>query len=229
MKKIILLTLLTIVGVLGASQTVLADSPTLSISPATLNVASGTLFNVSAQLNASGNKICVVMGTVNFNGLTCQNITVANGLMAQSSPTCSNPSFTIGIPKCTTVSQNIFSMSVKGSQADTGILTFTGLKIIGVGNNVASVWYGGAYNITAVAQPKQQPVTQVTQPAPQPEQQVTTPVQETAPAENIPTGVGAAALAQKVPMSWIDYIAIILVILIVVYGIYYFFAKRKKK
>jgi len=232
MKKIILLTLLTIVGIMGMSQVVLADNPTLSISPATLNSTVGASFNVSAQVNPESNQVCAVRGTIVFNGLTCQSITVATGLMAVTAPTCEAPSFLIGISKCTTASQNIFSMSVKGNQAGLSTLSFTGLRIMGAGTGVSSVWYGGAYNIVAVAitQPvpeaTQQPTAQVTQPTPT---EVTTPAQQqTTPANNIPTGVAAAGLANSGASQWFNWILIILVIFIVIYAIYYF-VKRKKK
>ncbi len=103
------------------------------------------------------------MGAVNFNGLACQSINVAtSGIIATTPPTCANPSFVIAIPKCTTASQDLFSMSIKGNQVGQAYLYFTGLKAVGVsGNtasNVASVWEGGSYNILATtAQPTQQP------------------------------------------------------------------------
>ena len=237
MKKIILLALLTIVGVLGVSQMVLADSPVLSIVPDTLNNTVGVPFNVSAQINPAGSKVCAVRGTIAFSGLTCQNITVASGLIAATAPTCANPNFLIGIPKCTTIPQNIFSMSIKANQAGLSTLSFTGLRIMGAGAGVSSVWYGGAYNIASTIQPvTQQPTTQVTQPTitqtTTTPTEVTTPAQQTTPENNIPTGVvpaaGAAALSNSVPMSWFSWILIIVVILIIIYAIYWLVTRKKK-
>ena len=238
MKKTILLALLAIVGILGAGQMVLADSPTLSISPESANSTVGVPFNVSVKINSANNKVCAVRGTVIFNGLACQNINVAGGLIALTAPTCASPSFIIGIPKCTTTSQDILSMSVKGSRAGLSTLAFDGVRIMGAGTGVSSVWYGGAYNIAATAQTTtstttttttQQPAEQVVRPTQQTTQtEVTTPAQQTAPVNNIPTGVAAAGLMNSGASQWFNWILIIAIICVVIYAIYYF-ATRKKK
>ena len=228
MKKIILLTLLTIVGVLGTSQMVLADSAVLSALPASANSTVGTPFNVSVQINPANNEVCVVKGTLSFSNLTCKSITVASGLMTAVAPTCASPSFTIGIPKCSTASQSILSASVAGTQAGQGSLSFAGIKVVGVGVVVPSGLQGGTYNITAVQTTT--PKTTVTQPTQQPTtQQVTTPAQQTTPNNGIPANVGAAALANTGASQWFNWLAIILIILIIIYVIYYFVTRNKKK
>jgi len=230
MKKIILLSLIA-VGIIFAGQVVLADSAVLSVSPATATKNVGATFSTSVQLDPAGNKVCVVSGTLNFSNLTCQNITVVSGLMAQTAPTCDNPSFTLGIPKCATVAQNLFSVSVAGADVGQAGLSLTGVKVIGAGTIVASNLQGGAYNITAIViKPKvTTPVsttTTVTQPA---TQQVTTPTQQTTPTTTIPANAGTGALANTGASQWFNWILIIVVILIVIYAIYYFTTKRKKK
>ena len=235
-KKIILLSLLTLVGLFGAGQIVLAENPTLSVSPATLNAAINTPFNASVQLNPANNKVCVVIGTINLDGLVCQNITVATGLMASTVPTCTNPSFIIGIPKCTTVSQNILSVSVKGNRVGRSELSFTGLKIIGSGSNISSAWYGGAYNITTT-QPTpivtQQPITQTIQPVEQATPKVIAQGQETPSADDIPTGIGAegqqASLATASSPKTIAIIIGILIAIVAIGGGWYMLNKKKKK
>jgi len=230
-KKIILLALLTVVGVFGASQMVLAADPVLSISPATLNSTVNSTFNVSVQLNPENNKVCVVTGTINFAGLSCQNITVASGLMAATAPTCASPSFIIGIPQCTTVSQNIFTMSVRGNQVGQSRLSFAGLKIIGAGSNISSIWNGGLYNIVAVNQPVPEVTTQPTTPANT--NQEVTPEPETITENDIPTGIGAegqqASLATASSSKTITIIIVILLAIAVVGGGWYMLSKRKKK
>ena len=228
MKKIILLSLLTIVGVLGLAQLAYADNSVLSAVPASLNSAVGAPFNVSVQLNPVGNKICVVKGTISFINLSCQNITLANGVMAQSSPTCANPSFLVGIPKCTTSMQNIFSVSVKGTQVGQASLSFPEIKVVGVGVDVPSIWQGGSYNITAA-----QPITSATNSgnniAQQSNQEALPTAQQTNSGNNNAlANIGAASLLTA-GSRWFKYLAILFVVLIVGYIIYWFFIAKKKK
>ncbi len=232
-KKIILLTLLTIVGIMGISQVALADNPTLSILPATINSTVGTPFNASVQLNPAGNQVCVVKGTINLDGLACQSVTVASGLMTAVSPTCANPSFSIGIPKCTTVAQNILSISVLGTKDGQASLSITGAKVAGVGTYLTFNSQSGTYNITPAkaTTPKTTSKTTTTQTVTQPTttQPVTTPAQTTTPNSGIPANAGAAALANSgVSSTWFIWILIIVVILAVIYAIYYLITRKKK-
>lgn len=234
MKKIIILSLLAIVGVLGAGQMVSAVSPVLSASPATANSVVGTPFNVSVQVNPENNKVCAVRGTIAFNGLDCQNITVASGVMAVTTPTCANPTFLVGITKCTTSVQNLFSVSVKGTKVGTSTLSFTAVRIMGAGDGVSSVWQGGAYSITAVSKPvpeaTQSATTAVVKSTPTTTvaTEVTAPVDQTNLNNVIPAGVGAAALSEA-GTKWYNYFLIALIIAVIVYGIYFTITKRKKK
>ncbi len=232
MKKITLLALLTIVGILGVGQMVFAASSTLSALPASLNSIVGTPFNVSVQLNPAGNKICVVKGTISLNNLTCQNITVASGIWSPVSPTCTNPKFILGIPKCTTAVQNILSVSVKGAQVGQGKLSFTEVKGIGTGAAVTLASQDGAYNITPVqattpiTTPTANTTQKTTQPTQQPTtQQVTTPVQQTSQG---PSTTGQqASLATTSPAKTIIIIGIVLLIIIIIGGLWYFINKKK--
>jgi hypothetical protein len=239
MKKILLISFLVICSVIAFSHTAYATDSSLSTSPSTLNATVGVPFDISIQLNPADSKVCVVMGTINFNGLSCQNITIASGLMGQTVPTCASPNFIVGIPKCTDVSQNLFSISVKGSQQGQSTLSFTGIKVIGAGSNVSSIWQGGAYNIVAlktitpIATEKDKNSVET--------QEVQTSVDQTALVKNIPTGVGAeagaaslvnsgaAALADSGKSPWFIWILMISTVLIIIYAIYYFVTRKKKQ
>jgi len=150
MKKIILTSIIVIVGLLAMGQVAFAASAVLSVLPSATSSIVGTSFNVSAQINPAGNNVCVIKGTINFDNLSCQNITLASGLMAQTVPTCVAPNFMIGIPKCASASQNLFSVSVKGSEAGQASLSFSGVKVIGAGTDVVFSSQSGTYNIVAV-------------------------------------------------------------------------------
>jgi len=213
---------------------VLADNAVLSVLPASSNNTLGAPFDVSVQLNPAGNKVCVVSGTLNFNNLTCQNIALASGLMAQVSPTCASPSFTLGIPKCTTAAQNLFSVSVVGANVGQASLSLTGAKIIGIGAIVASGLQNGAYNITAVkaavakTTPKPAVETAPTVAVQNSNQQT---VQQTASENNnIPADARTAGLATTGSgfMNYLWIILIIIVVLLVIYGIYYMTKKKNK-
>ncbi len=243
MNKIILLSLVAIIG-LGLGQSVLADSSVLSVLPATLNSAVGTTFNASVQLNPANNKVCVVKGTLSFTNLICQSISVASGLAVQTAPTCASPNFILGIPKCTTAVQNIISTSVKGTGAGQANLSVTGVKVIGVGVNVASAAQGGTYSITSVpapvvtpkvtpkvtVTPQPVPVTQPAQLSQQTVQPVVTPVSQptTTSNRNIAANGGPAGFAAIAsPYFWP--LVIILIILGLGYGVYYILRKKPKK
>jgi hypothetical protein len=230
--KIILLSVLVLINVVAFGQMALAADPVLFISPATLNSTVGTSFNVVAQVNPLSNSVCAVRGTIVFNGLACQNITVASGLMAAIAPTCANPNFLIGIPKCTTAAQNIFSMSVRGNQAGPSSLAFSEVRIMGAGTGVSSIWNGGAYSITAVPATPETPVTSETPTeeivTAEETQEVLTPAEQTTPENNIPTGVGVAGLSAITGSIYFWPLFSIFVILIIGYGIYYLIKKRKR-
>ncbi len=223
MKKIKLISLFAAIGMFGISQIAFAANSILSVSPASLDNTVGKAFNISVQLDPASNKVCVVKGTLNLDNLSCQNITVADGLMIQTNPTCSNPSFTVGIPKCSTAVANILSVSVKGTQAGQSNLSVTGTKVIGVGVDVPFTLQSGVYQIAAVPTTNTQTTTVV-----QPTQK---PVQQIATTTNTNSNVNLAAtvgLTDSASNGWMNYLVIVLVILIVIYGIYNF-AKRKKQ
>lgn len=169
MKKIILISAFVVLGFLVLGQAVYAANSTLSVLPASLDSAVGKVFNVFVQMDPAGNKICVVKGALSFDNLSCQSITVSNAVMAQTAPTCANPSFLLGIPKCVITDQNILSVSVKGDNAGTGRVSLSGVKIIGIGTDVSSNLQNGAYNITEIQTqtPAPQPAPKVAQTAPQ--------------------------------------------------------------
>jgi hypothetical protein len=237
MKKIILFAVSAILGVLFVGQNVYADSAVMSVLPATASKNAGTAFNISVNLDPQGNKICVVKGTLIFDNLTCKSIAVASGLMVQASPTCDSPSFTFGIPKCTTDAQDLMTISVKGISTGQSGASFASIKIIGVGALVPSTSQGGMYNITdAEIRPATTPAPAVAPVVPplaqkveQPSetQQTQTPVEQVTPKGNLLTTAGPASLS-SIASNYAWPLLVVLIIIAAVYGIYYLL-KRKKK
>jgi len=152
-KTKIILSVVIFLSVIGFVGTVDAAGASLYVSPAALTKTAGNAFSVSVGLNASGNKVCAVEGTLVFNNLTCQSIAVASDVMAQSSPTCSNPYFLIGIPNCTTSDKALLTVSVKAGSAGTASISPAGVDIIGEGASVGSTSTSGNYTINAIPKP----------------------------------------------------------------------------
>ena len=224
-----------LLSVFSFAVTAQAAGDSLYVSPAVSTVNAGGNITVSVVAGTSGDKICAVQGTIVFNNLTCQSITTASGLLVQTSPTCSSPSFVLAIPKCTTTDATLFTVSSKAGNAGTASISFSGVKLAGVGVIVGTASEGGNYTVNAlpVAQPK--PIaTQKTTIKPSASttvtSTVTTPVQQTVPENNLQANVGAAALAGA-GSKWMSFFWIILLIVIVVgiiYGIYYLVSRKKK-
>jgi hypothetical protein len=242
MKKILFSALLTVVGILGASQLVYADSSILAVSPSSGTKTVGSSFNVSVRLNPSSNDVCLASGTLSFGNLTCQNITLAGGVMAQQAPTCADPTFDLGIPDCTTAAQNLFSVSAAGKKAGKASLSIAGIENIGpTGADVPSGATNGAYTIVAakasttpntvppVTTPPPSLVGQVT-PPPTPPPPVTTPTPPPTPQVNGNTSASGqqASLATASPTKTIVISVIVLLVIIIVGGTWYALTKRKK-
>ncbi len=161
-KTKIILSAIIFLSVVGFVGTVDAASSSLYISPATLTKTAGNIFSVSVGVDAVGSKVCAVEGTLAFNNLSCQSITVtvADDVKIQSSPTCSNPYFLIGIQNCTTTNRVLLTASVKAGNAGVASISFSNVDIIGEGVSVGSASTSSSYTIntlsvTSTPQPEQ--------------------------------------------------------------------------
>jgi len=159
-KIIILVSLISTLGIFGISEA--ASGIYLSASPSSLTKNVGNSFNVSVNLKTDGTGIYAVEGTVVFNNLTCENITVSNDLVNQSAPapTCSNPYFLIGIKNGTNVDKTLFKVLMKGKSAGNASITFKNVDIITViesssssapdAKSISNLSVGGKYLIEKV-------------------------------------------------------------------------------
>jgi len=232
-------------SVIGFVGTVNAAGASLYVSPTNLTENVGDIFSASVGFIASGDNICAVEGTLVFNNLSCQNITVVSDVVEQSSPTCSNPHFLIGIPNCTTLDKNLLTVSLEAGNTGVASISFTGVDIMGEGASVGSASTNGNYTInavliqtpktvviprpTTVKTPKDvvtQPTQQVTQ---QPTQQATTPTEQMA---QEPFAEGQqASLVTASPTRTITIVMIVLlaILVLVIGGGWYMYSKKKKK
>jgi len=229
MKKIFLLSLLILAGIIVGNY-VFASNATLSVIPSSGSKTVGQTISVSVQLNPSANSVCVVKGTLVFENTTCQSITVGSGFMTQVSPTCSNPTFTLGIAGCSTNIQNLLTVSAKVGSAGAGKISLSGVKIIGAGADVAFSTINGSYDIVAAKPVEKAEVvneapaeTQEVQPSAEAAEE---PVvqEESNNQQNLTTGQ-QASLANSSPTKTIV-VSVIILLAIVVVG---WFVFRKKK
>jgi len=152
-KTKIILSAIIFLSITGLSGTANAAEASLYVSPASIAKTAGNIFSASVGFTAANNKVCAVEGTLVFSNLTCQGITVADGVMAQSSPTCSNPHFLIGVPNCATSDKTLLTISVKAGNAGNASISVTGVDIIGEGSSVGSTSTKGNYTINAIPKP----------------------------------------------------------------------------
>ena len=161
---------------------------------------------------------------------------MTNGLLVQTSPTCSSPSFVLAIPKCATTDTTLFTVSSTAGNAGPASISFSGVNLVGVGVSVGSASIAGNYTVNSlpVAQPKPTttkkttttPATSTTVTTP-----TTTPAQQPTQVANQPAAVTGqqASLATTSPARTITIILIVLLVIIIIGGAWYMLSRKKKK
>ena len=157
MKTKLILSIIILLSIFGFAGTAKAIDSSVYVFPTSLTKTVGNVFNVSVGFNATGNKVCAVEGTLVFNNISCQSITVASDMMAQTSPTCSNPHFLIGVPSCSLSDKVLMTVSVKAKTVGTASISLTGVDILGEGVSVGSTATIGTYTINPVPAPAPAP------------------------------------------------------------------------
>jgi len=135
MKKYLFLSIISIS--LLCALNVYANNALIYTSPSiiTQDMGKSTRISVIAK-SQGGEKICVVKGSIDLQGLTCQSVTIGSGVSYLVKPTCDNLNFVLGIQKCTTSSKGIFYIMVEMSGAEDGTATFSGLDVVSVGQSI---------------------------------------------------------------------------------------------
>lgn len=119
----------------------------LVVAPASLSETVGSTFYSSVVVKTPGDKVYAVEGTLALDGLYCQSVMVAEGLMAQSVPTCAKPYFLIGIPSGTATDKAILRVEVKALRAGDATLELSSVDVIGEGMSLSNVATGAVYTI----------------------------------------------------------------------------------
>jgi len=242
-KTKIILSAIVFLSATGFAGIVVAAGPSLYVSPANLTKTVGNDFSVSVGVNTSGTKVCAIEGTLVFNNLSCQSIIVTGDVISQSSPTCSNPHFLIGVPSCTTSDKILLTALVKAGSAGAASINFTAVDIIGEGVSLGSASISGNYTISAVSKPipaltpasvaPKKPSAETPTPTPTPtpaqptaEQPIEQPVAQ-APQLSLLAAIGGV-LTLGTGSVLLGILVGLIILAIVIYAIYAFI-KRKRK
>jgi len=229
----IILSAILFLSIFGIVGKVSAESASLNVSPTNVSKATDEVFNISVNLVPSDNSVCAVEGTLDFKNLSCQSITLANDVMNQSSLSCTNPHFLVGIPNCTTTDKVLMTVQVKANNMGTAGIITKAIDIIGDGVSLSNAGVGGDYIITTAPTKEVSPIVTPTV------ETTTTPAQETSVlvnpttnktgdlsgANNLTASAGQVRDIIKGPMSiWI----ILLIIAILLGGGYAVYVFTKK-
>lgn len=133
---------------------IVSAESSLYVSPETSTVNTNSNITSYVSVIPNGEKVCVVKGLLSFNNLDCKSIVMAEGLMAQKVPTCSDPNFTLGIPTCTLVNKNLFTVQSNTKNSGTANISLINLNIIGEGVSVGSKSNNVNYTVNAPQKPE---------------------------------------------------------------------------
>ena len=133
---------------------IVSAESSLYVSPETSTVNTNSNITSYVSVIPNGEKVCVVKGSLSFNNLDCKSIVMAEGLMAQKVPTCSDPNFTLGIPTCTLVNKNLFTVQSNTKNSGTANISLMNLNIIGEGVSVGSKSNNVNYTVNAPQKPE---------------------------------------------------------------------------
>lgn len=200
-----------------------AAEPAVAVIPTNVEVTTGARVLSSVVLEAASSTVYAVEGTLVFTGLSCQSITLGEGLIAQTTPTCVNPYFLVGIPSGTQVNKTLLSVATQAGTPGEARLALSAVDIIGEGKSLGTATTAAVYTI---AEAPAAPVRVPTQPS-----TVETPGEKTAPVavsetpiEKTESTLLAAVINAARAGSWLIALGLFLGLL----GLSYFFYQRKK-
>lgn len=139
---------LIVLAFIGFSHVTNASTvPSVYVTPTGITKNVHEVFSVSVNVSASDSKVYAVEGTINFKNLNCESITVADGLMPQTTPTCAKPYFLIGIPSGTVKDTVLATITLKGNAVGEATVSIANVDIIGEGKSVSTNSTIGSYII----------------------------------------------------------------------------------
>ncbi len=183
---------LSIAGIASAETSV-------SVAPATATKNLGETLQASVELSTQNDSVCVISGDISFTNLSCQTISIAAGIMAQSAPSCQNPHFVVGIPQCVVGAKTLLNISAQATIPGTGSINLANVETINQSNKVISTSANGSYAIQGVLSSStssaSSPTTPNTTTTPEPATGNATPTNETVS----PAAAGGPAAVSTTP------------------------------
>ncbi len=146
----IIVSFIALLSFAGSTHIVQAAVASVYVSPASLTKSVGDSFTASVVLSPAGNTVYAVEGTVVFSGVSCKSITLAEGVMAQTTPTCASPGFVLGLASGATASKTLFTVSLNAPSAGTATVGIARADIVGAGVSISNTSLGGTYTINAL-------------------------------------------------------------------------------
>ncbi len=129
-----------------------ASNPLIYISPNNLDKNVGDNLVLTVKVDTAGSKVCAVEGKLQLDDkLSCQSIVLGEGMMAQKSPSCVDPSFLFGIPNCITENKTLFTIVVKAEKKGIADVGFADVDVMGEGFSLSNIFVGGSYNLSGVS------------------------------------------------------------------------------
>jgi hypothetical protein len=147
---------------LYAGQIAYASDTTLYLSSNDTSVDVGESVQISLSVSPSGAKVCAVEGTLEFDGITCGNITLADGLAPQHTPTCADPYFLIGVPGCVLEDRLLATIDAKTENVTNARIGLVNVEGIGEGLSIPTKTRGVDFVVKQEEAP--QPVAPVVAP-----------------------------------------------------------------
>lgn len=163
-KTKILVSLIALVSLANTADAATIPGVALVVTPASLNETVGNTFSTAVVVRTPGSKVYAVEGTLTFDGLSCQSITISDGLISQTAPTCTKPYFLVGVPSGTIADKEIFRVGVKALRAGNVTIGLTSIDVIGEGMSLSNVGTGAKYSIVENATSTDTPDQEVNAP-----------------------------------------------------------------
>ena len=128
-----------------------ASTPLLNAWSTSMDREVGDTFDIFVNINPVGEKVCVVEGTINLSNLSCQKITVSDGIQSRIYPSCEDLSFSLGIKGCSTESKTLFTVNVKADSAGSNPVNFSNVDILGAGVSLPFISIDAEFAISSSA------------------------------------------------------------------------------
>lgn len=142
------ITTIALASVIAMSFAGIAGAETLvSVLPASGTQTLGQAFSASVELSPAPNSVCVVSGDIVFNNLSCQSISLASGVMAQTAPTCQNTHFVVGVAQCASAVKTLLNISASASNVGGASISLANVQTLNQHGAVVSTAVNGSYTV----------------------------------------------------------------------------------